>query len=272
MKSLDEIMSREGEATPASDQHEPQNIEQPAAPDAEASQPQDQGEQVNGDPQEGDQSGMVPVGALHAERAKSRKYTDELAETRRSVDELRNLVQALQRQPQPQAPQQPQPPQEAPNLWDDPDKYVEHRLQEALAPVQQAMLANARMAAEAYHKPETVKEAEAAFNAAAASGQMDPELHRRINSSPNPFHAAVQWHQQIQRQQAFSRFGDDPEAAIEAEVQRRLAARGTQPAQPSPQQPGSPMPSSFAASPSAGGRAAPQWGGPKPLSEIMGGR
>lgn len=268
MKSLDEIMSREGEAMPERDEaasapaiEAPQVEEAPApaeaAPEAEAEQ------------QEADQSGMVPVGALQAERAKGRKYTEELAETRRALDELRAMVMQ-QRQPQPQ-PQPQQAPPPVPDFWEKPEDYVAHQAQQMLDPVRESLMFNARLTAEAIFKPETVKEAEAAFNAAAMSGQLDPEIHRRINTSPNPFHAAVQWHQHVKRQEALSKYGDDPEAAFEAEVQRRLAER--QGAQPTSQQPApQAMPSSFSTGRSAGPRTAPTWTGPKPLSEIMNGR
>lgn len=272
MKSLDEIMSGEGgsvpepEANPIETQPEPQLDAQPAPEEA-----------LDPDPQ-ADERGMVPHAALHAAREQGKKrYTEAVTEFERRLKEseeraerrFTEMMGALR--PQPQQPQ-PQPQVEAPDLWTDPDKFIQHRLQEAMAPMQHAMLANARMAAEAIHKPELVQEAEAAFNAAAASGRMDPALHQRINSSPNPFHAAVQWHQSLKRQEALGKYGDDPEAFIKAEIERRLAEMGAapsaQPSQPTPQA----MPSSFAAGRNAGPRAAPQWSGPKPLSEIMGGR
>lgn len=269
MKSLDEIMSREGEPMP--EREEPASEPAIESPHEVAAAPAEAAPEVEAEPHEADQSGMVPVGALHAERAKGRKYTEELAETRKALEELRAMVMQP-RQPQPsQAPPQPQQPQEAPQWWDDPDKAFEHHARQALDPFQQALMFNARLTAEAVHNPETVKEAEAAFNAAAANGHIDPEVHRRINSSPNPYHAAVQWHQHVKRQEALNKYGDDPEAAFEAEVQRRIAERMGNQQQPSPQTPQA-MPSSFAAGRNAGPRAAPQWSGPKPLSEIMGGR
>lgn len=267
MKSLDEIMSGEGGAMPESEEQNPA-IETPPAPVSEAAPAAEQ--QPEGEAHEGEQSGMVPVGALHAERAKGRKYTEELAETRRALDELRSMVL---RQQQPPQPTQPQAPAEVPDWYADPDKAFQHHASQVIDPVRQALDFNARLTAEAIHKPETVKEALDEFNRLASQGAHDPEIHRRIMSSPNPYHAAVQWHQQSKRQQQFSRFGDDPEAAIEAEVARRLAERTGQPAQQSSQPtPNQAMPSSFAAGRNAGPRAAPQWSGPKPLSEIMGGR
>lgn len=272
MKSLDEIMSREGEAMP--ERNEPAS-----EPAIETQQPEEgaasaeAASEGDAEQHEADQSGMVPVGALHAERAKGRKYTEELAEIRRAFDEFRAL--AMQpRQPEPAQTQAPQPPAEVPDWYADPDKAFEHHAQQALGPVQQALMFNARLTAESIHdrdKPNTVKEAEAAFNAATRAGTIDPEVHRRINASPNPFHAAVQWHQHVKRQEALTKYGDDPEAAFEAEVQRRLAERqGGQPS-PSPQT-AQAMPSSFSTGRSAGPRTAPTWSGPKPLSEIMNGR
>jgi hypothetical protein len=272
MKSLDEIMSREGEPMP---EREEPAIETPVVAAEEPAPVAVEPGPPEAEPHEADQSGMVPVGALHAERAKGRKYTEELAATNRRLDELQALLTQARQQQQPPPAQPQQPPPAAPDFWEDPDKALEHRTSQMLDPVREALMFNARLTAEAIHKSETVKEAEAAFNAMAAAGQLDPEIHRRINTSPNPFHAAVQWHQHVKRQEALNKYGDDPEAAFEAEVQRRIAAlqggAGVQPSQPSPQTPQA-MPSSFAAARSAGPRAAPQWSGPKPLSEIMNGR
>lgn len=280
MKSLDEIMSREGEAMPEQDinpietQPEPQ-VEAQAEPD-EASDPEPQA----------DERGMVPHQALHAAREQGKKrYTEAVTEFERRQKEsdernekrfadMMALLQASRQPGQPQPEQTPQQPQEAPQWWDDPDKAFEQRASQALDPVRQSLMFNARLTAEAIHDRETpgaVKEAEEAFNAAAAAGRIDPEIHRRINASPNPYHAAVQWHQHVKRQEAASKFGDDPEAYIAAEIERRLAAAQTGQSQP-PQQTAQAMPSSFAAGRSAGPRAAPQWSGPKPLSEIMNGR
>lgn len=270
MKSLDEIMSREGEAMPEREEPASPAIETPQVEEAPA--PAEVSPEAEGVEELDESNSPALLKALHESRAKGRKYTEELAATNRRLDELQALLTQARQQPQPQAqPQQPQAPAEVPDWYADPDKAFEHHAQQALDPVRQALMFNARLTAEAIFKPETVKAAEEAFNAAARAGQMDPEIYRRINSSPNPFHAAVQWHQHVTKQQAFSKYGDDPDAAIEAEVQRRLAAlQGGQP-QPSPQT-AQAMPTSFSAGRSAGPRTAPTWSGPKPLSEIMNGR
>lgn len=277
MKSLDEIMSGAGADASSSEEpireqgNPPEQVETPAN-----EPPVDPVSDTDPQPDDG---GMVPHAALHAAREQGKKrYTEAVSEFDRRLKEsderwekrFTEMMGALR----PQQPAQPQlEPQKAQDYWDDPDKFIQHRLQEAMAPMQQAMMANARMAAEAVHKPETVKEAEEAFNSLVSSGRMDPRLAEQINGSPNPFHAAVQWHQHVKRQQSMAQYGEDPEAFIKAEVERRIAAMGGQPAQQlSPQTPSQPMPGSFAASPSAGGRSAAQWSGPKPLSEIMGGR
>lgn len=277
MKPLDEIMSGEGGSVPEPEAH---SIEAQPEPQPET-QPD---EALDTDPQ-ADERGMVPHAALHAAREQGKKrYTEAVTEFERRLKEseeraerrFMEMMGALR--PQPQQPPQAQPQQPPVDpldlLMTEPDKFVQQHTSQALDPVRQALDFNARLTAEAIfdrENPGTVKAAEEAFNAAAASGRMDTELHRRINSSPNPYYAAVQWHQSLKRQEALSRYGDDPEAAFEAEVQRRLSERTGQQAQPSPQTPQA-MPSSFAAGRNAGPRAAPQWSGPKPLSEIMGGR
>lgn len=277
MKSLDEIMSGAGADASSSEEpireqgNPPEQVETPAnePPVDPVSDP---------DPQP-DEGGMVPHAALHAAREQGKKrYTEAVSEFDRRLKEsderwekrFTEMMGALR----PQQPPQPQPQPEQPaEWWDDPDKVFNQRTAQALDPVRQSLMFNARLTAEAIHKPETVSSAVEAFDRATANGSQNRELHAKIMSSPNPFHAAVQWHQHVKRQEALAKYGDDPEAAFEAEVQRRLAARGgANGQQPSPQTPSQPMPGSFAASPSAGPRAAAQWTGPKPLSEIMGGR
>jgi hypothetical protein len=98
--------------------------------------------------------------------------------------------------------------------------------------------------------------------------RLDAEIKARLSTSSDPYGEIVRWHKtQAERQPR----------DIEGEVERRVAERlaqmtgGAPPASTyAPQQP---YPSNFANSRSAGSSKNGQvWGGPKPLSEIFGGR
>jgi len=208
----------------------------------------------------------VPVAAVHEEREKSRKYKEELAETRREISELRALMMQQVQRPAPQH-QAPVPPPEPPDYFDNPREAVGYQMQSAMAPVQQALMYNARLTAEAIHTSDKVKEAEAEFNRLSLSGEIDPRVHSEINRSPNPFHAAVKWLEQQKRAEVFARMGPDPEAYIAAELEKRLAALTAQPQTTSQARP---LPTSLAATPSqAGASSGSGYSGPRPLSEIM---
>ena len=118
-----------------------------------------------------------------------------------------------------------------------------------------------------------MKEAEAAFNAAAVSGQLDPETYRRIQASPNPFAAAVQWHQHTQ---TMAEIGSDP-AAYKAKLAEEIRAQVMAELQQGQQQPGAARPapvtpSNFATGRNVGSRAGPAYAGPSPIDEILGNR
>lgn len=264
MADLEEIMAGGGGSTPEADQT--QTHEQPAA-DPNPGQPQPE-QQPN--PQGGAEDEDNSIEGLHkardAERAKSRKYKEELAEVRQRLQgfeaQFQGFMQAFQAQQQPRPqPQQAQPPVE---IWDDPNAFVGTQVQQALSPVQEALMFNAKLVAESRHTPEKVNEAEQAFLAAVNSRSLHPSEYEAVVNSPNRYHAAVEW------------FNNRPEAQrerLEAEI---LAKYGIQPGQqpqaaPQPQPAPNPqaMPTSFAAARNNGPRTTPQWSGPVPLSDIM---
>lgn len=175
---------------------------------------------------------------LKGEREKRQKYEADLAARDREMAELRGQMAAYQRfLQQPQAPQQPQTPaqpQQAPDPFEDPPGFAAFQAQQVFEkqfqPVAERMrqqeehlqrvVANLnRGHAEVQHGADVVKSAEEAFNTAAARGQIDPLEHQRINNSPNPWAAAVEWHR---RQQAFTTTGGDPEGWFKTEFERRL--------------------------------------------------
>lgn len=226
------------------------------------------------DPQ-ADERGNIPLAALQAEREKGRKrYTDAVTDFDKRLTEadqrwqqrFDQLVGNLAR------PQQAQPEAEqAPDIWTDPDAYLHRGVQQAISPVMGQMQALQRGMAEMMFRdqPGAVEEAEKAFNAAASSGAIDPAIHARINSSPNPWAAAVQWHQQTK---ALAEIGDDPaayRAKVEAEIRDKVMAELQQGQQPAAQRAAPVMPNNFATGRNVGARSGPAWSGPPSLDDIF---
>lgn len=170
------------------------------------------------EPQPEVEPARVPQQALHAAREKAREKDAENEQLRRELAELRGQVQVLARQPTPQTATQQAP---TPEIWDDPNGFV----QAALTPVQKAMqqqaeLFSRRMAVKE-HGHEAVQSAYAALGAAMQGGDPSAQAEfQRIRASDDPYEDIVQWHK---RTQTLQRVGSDPEAWLEAEMEKRLA-------------------------------------------------
>lgn len=175
---------------------------------------------------------------LKGEREKRQKYESDLAARDRELAEMRGQMavfqQMMQRQQAPQQPQTLAQPQQAPDPFEDPQGFAAFQARQVFESQFQPYADQSRQQAEQFqrvvsnlnrgmaemqHTPEVVRLAEEAFNTAAARGQIDPLEHQRINSSPNPWAAAVEWHR---RQQAFTTTGGDPEKWFSTEFERRL--------------------------------------------------
>ncbi len=272
METLDKILSGDDaaasdpaiEKTPAVTEGADTGAEKPqTVTDPDEPQPLD----VNGQK-------MVPHAALHASKEKVKRYTEEVADFRKSNEALtRQVSELLQRVPVPQrAPEQP-----IPDFFDDPRKATQHEVQQAVSPqfeqITQTLLAIARDNAETRFTPEKVSEAEQAFISAMQSQKLDPADYHKVVGSPNRYAAAVQWHQ---RQLAQAEIGDDPaafKAKLEAEILAKHGITPSDPANPAatPQKPGAApvMPSNLATVRNAGARAGPTWSGPTQLSDIF---
>jgi hypothetical protein len=222
-----------------------------------------------------DENATVSVKAVIAEREKGKKrYTEavesfekKLAEQAQQFDQRFSQIFA-QLQPKPAQPEQPQ----APDIWSDPDAYLRQGVQQAVDPVVNQVKALQRGMAEMMHrdKPGLVDEAEKAFNTAAASGQLSKEFIQQVNSSPNPWAAAVQWHQHTQ---TMAEIGSDPAAyktKLRDELKAELMAELQQGQQPGAERPAPVVPSNFATGRNVGTRAGPAYAGPSPLDEILG--
>lgn len=235
---------------------------EPVAPQAGEGGQIDPGQQEPQAPE-----GYVPQQALHAARETAREMKERLAA---AEERERSYQQMLARYSQPQ-PQAPQKPAETPEFWSDPEGYLKAQL-EPFAQQQASMREHvSQMMAVEKFGAETVQTAYQSLDQAMSTNPaLRAQLMARIEASPHPYAEVVKIHQE---RSALTRYGEDPEAYIKAEIERRMAEMtgGGAPAQPSSQTPQA-MPSSFAAGRNAGPRATPQWSGPKPLSEIMGGR
>jgi hypothetical protein len=267
MSTLDSILSGGGEAV--SDQVQTENEQVTQAATEGASQTEQQTES-----QETDSEGnRVPVAALQAERQKVKRYTEEVADFRKSNEALqRQVAELMQRIP---VPKQEQP--EPTDFFADPDKAMNERLQnhlgQAIGPVQAQLMAQAEMLAGIKYGDDKVKEAEQAFMAAANARTLDPADYQRVASSPNRYAAAVQWHQS---QLAKAEIGDDP-AAYKARLREELKAEvlaeingGQQ--QPAQQRPAAVMPTNLAAARNVGSRSGPAFAGPQSIFDLLGNR
>lgn len=116
----------------------------------------------------------------------------------RERDDLRRQLAAAQK------------PAEKRDFWADPDAAVAEQAQQIARqttdPIMQSLMFNSRLVAQQVHGAELATAAEKAFNDAVDSGEMDRATSERINNSPNPFHAAVEWYRQ---QQVLKTVGND---------------------------------------------------------------
>lgn len=105
-----------------------------------------------------------------------------------------------------------------------PDEYFDRRFNEALDPIRRQFtmqLANANKSlAVALHGSELVEEAQKAFDAEVAGGKLHPAEHARVFTAPNPFAAAVEWHN---NRKLLSEVGSDPKAYRERLLEEALS-------------------------------------------------
>ncbi|ANW00680.1 hypothetical protein [Bradyrhizobium icense] len=259
---LESILSGQQSAAPEPEQEQ---VTQAAAAEGEGQQEQ---QQTGATEQEGQQqTRTVPHEALHAEKQKVKRYTEEVAEFRRANETLqRQVSELLQR-----VPVQKQEAPQAPDFFEDPSAATRHEVRQTVSPqfdqINQTLLAFAKDNAITRFSEEAVNEAESAFISAMQSGKLDQGDYQKVVSSPNRYAAAVQWHK---RQIAQAEIGDDPaafRARLEAELREKILAE--QGGQQQAQQRQPVMPSNMAAARNVGARSGPAWGGPSPIQDIF---
>jgi hypothetical protein len=249
-------------------------------------------------------TGFVPQEALHAAREEARRQKEAFD---REMAELRGFVKGSV----PKAPEPEKKP--APSWWEQPDDAVKYHLDEFGRPIQEKLTAFETQLKELREKDleairqqrledreELSKEraidkhgeeaVNAAFTAFKTAQQADPQgmrpTYEKIMASRHMYGELIKWHQE---QSVLTKVGADPEAYIEAEVQKRLAALTKGAAPPAggddeddetaapegaAKKPGAKtalkLPSNLATARNAGARTTQTYGGPRPLSEIMG--
>lgn len=176
---------------------------------------------------------------LKTERQRRQEYERQLAERDRQLAEMRGQMAVFERmvtdRQQPAQQQKPEP-KPAPDPFEDPQGFARHQalaaFEERFTPFQQrfesfeqrqaaVMQGLQRQVAASQYGADVAREAEEAFNTAAARNSLDRHEWERIQGAPNPFAAAVEWHQ---RQKAFETVGNDPNKWFEAEMQRKLSS------------------------------------------------
>lgn len=165
----------------------------------------------------------------------------EEAEARRSAEARAAQYEAQARQYQQQLQQFQRPPAARPDMFENPDGFVEHGVRQALDPVQQRMSAVTEYYsfkdAVRTHGQETAQEARKWFYGAVNAGdQSVSHVLQRALQSIDPFEDIVSAYKQ---HQAISMVGTDPKAWFDKEMARRKAEDPEFAAQfvPSQQQP-----------------------------------
>lgn len=263
-ESLDNILSGSGEAVTEQNTNVEENVAQAAEGEGQQQQAEasEQGEQ-----QQGGQK-TVPHEALHAEKQKVKRYTEEVSSLRQEIADRdaaweRRIAQLLDAQKPKQEPQQ------KPDWFENPEAATQHAVRETISPqldqVTSTLMATAQMVAGIKYGDDKVAEAEQAFLDAMRSQKLDPADYQKVANSPNRYAAAVQWHQ---RQLAQAEIGDDP-AAYKAKLREELLAELQQGDGQQTQQRQAAMPSNFATARNVGSRAGPAWSGPASIQDIF---
>lgn len=175
----------------------------------------------------------IPISALLDEREKRQAKEREAEELRRKLAEYEARLR----------PQQP-----VPDVLTDPDQWQSHQTAQMQLTILNERLNTSEELARDKFGDETVDRATEAFTAAV---QQNPALYNEMKAQRHPYRYVVEWHK---KQALLQRVGPDPDAWLNAEVERRLAERlvAAAPAQ-SVQPRTSAPPRSLAAAPAVAG-------------------
>ena len=173
-----------------------------------------------------------------------------LREIREERDALRQQYLDAQRQIEMLRQSQPKPePKPAPDLFEDPDGRIDHRLQQGLSPLEQRVqAAEARMQAQLEytsrrdaireHGPDLVREAYDWLGKGIQA--RDPDVvhaYNRVMQSEHPFDAAVQSYKRTSLMQQISQVGDIDKWVMQRAQELAGQQQSSQQSKPSSQQP-----------------------------------
>jgi len=250
VETLDNILSGKGEAVPEPEKQEP--VKQEAERQEEPAASTDVAEQ-----QPEAERGKVPIEALHAERQKVKRYTEQVADFERKLKEsdsawerrLNQMVEALK----------PNTPKEQPTDWfQDPDVAFRQRGEELISPVISHM--QAIQSELAQMKAERVfgdKYQDFIAHVTEGTKNGDPEIRAlaaMMDASPRPYEVAKDWFEKRTFDPAQER--ERLKAELLAEMQGGQVQKTV-------------MPTPLEAARNVGSRRGPAWAGPTPLSDIF---
>ncbi len=188
------------------------------APKTVAEQQAEQAPQVQAEPVQAaeppkDTSQGIPSWRLKEEAEARRAAEERAANHERELAELRRQLQK-QNEPKPVVP----------DLYENPDGFVDHRTNQAIEPIKGEI----NQLREYYSQRDAIREhgaekVKAAYEALAQGlNARDPEViavYQRAMSSIDPYGDIMKWHK---KQTIFSTIGDDPEAFVERQIEERL--------------------------------------------------
>lgn len=259
MAELDSILSGEGAVAPA-----PGEVEQPQVIDPAQAGGVTEGNETETHEGDGGQK-MVPHEALHAEKQKVKRYTEQVASFEKSLADreaawerrFEQLIGTMK-------PQQAEPPK-APDFWEDPSAAINS----ALTPVQQQMQQQreqfSRVMAEEKYGAETVQQAFQTLKSELQTNPAAQAQYQAIMQSAHPYGALVDWHK---KRAVAAEIGDDPAAyreKLKAEILAEMQGGTAQGASAST----TVMPSNLAGARNVGTRSGPAWSGPQSLNDIF---
>ncbi|MBX3583561.1 MAG: hypothetical protein KF810_16875 [Rhizobiaceae bacterium] len=154
----------------------------------------------------------IPSWRLKEEAEAKRAAEERALAAERRMAELERRIEEMGRKPEPEKP--------TPEIWDDPRAFVQAEISPIQTQMQSAIQQLAKETAIVRHTEAVVTEAERAFMQSMADRTLDPADYNRVVNSQNRYSAAVEWYK---RSQTLQKVGNDPEAWLEAEMERRLA-------------------------------------------------
>lgn len=251
-------------------EREPAPVEKETPVEEQTTEQQPEAETLEGDGERSEQK--VPVAALQKEREKAKRYTEQVAEFERKLQEqdqrwaqrFDNL--AMQLRPQPATEQTASDPLDS--LLNDPNAYLGKQLEPIREETARLREFYSQREAVREYGQEKVSEAYQALDAAINSGAMNRgAVMTALRQSMDPFGDIMKWHERNSIVSDPAAYEAQVREKVKAELQAEMQANGG--AQPQVKPPAPVMPSNFATARNVGTRAGPAWTGQKPITDIF---